>query len=136
MRYEDLALTVAVAIALFALKQRTKAAAVLCLAVLPLFGFSLFLKTKGLAILPSSVLVKGAAYAQSGSRAGHILHEVATNLMLVRHPERGTMLLLLVLLPDTRLASTRPGAQDHSRRGRIRSRGAALDWPVWMAASL
>lgn len=66
VRYEDIALTVAVCFALVGLGQSRKALIVLGSSVLPLVAFSLFLHTRGLPLLPMSVLVKGNAYANSG----------------------------------------------------------------------
>lgn len=61
VRYENLAITVGVAILLVGLKQRKTAIAILVLAIVPLIGFSLFLHSLGLPMLPTSVLVKGEA---------------------------------------------------------------------------
>lgn len=65
VRYEDLALTVAICVALVGLGFWKKAGIVLGCSIAPLIGFSLFLKSKGLPLLPMSVLVKADAYAHA-----------------------------------------------------------------------
>ena len=97
VRYEDLALTVAIGIALIGVHQTKKAALVLGVGVLPLIGFSLFLKSLGLPMLPTSVLVKGGA-SGSSPLAGFLKGIVANVALDVRHLERGTMMLLLLIL--------------------------------------
>ncbi len=99
VRYENLALTVAVAIALVGLRQRWKAALVVGFSLLPLVAFSLFLKAEGLPLLPTSVLVKGGAYKSSASPGMSFLLGIRDNLVLdIMHTERSSMLLLLIVL--------------------------------------
>ncbi|RSL16215.1 hypothetical protein EDE15_1726 [Edaphobacter aggregans] len=99
VRYEDLALTVAVAIGLIGLKQGRKAAIVLAGSVVPLIGFSLFLKAKGLPILPTSVLVKGGAYKTGTSPVMSLLSGIRENVIQdLQHLERASMALLLLIL--------------------------------------
>ena len=99
VRYENLALTVAVAIALVGLRQTRKAALVVGFSLLPLLAFSLFLKAEHLPLLPTSVLVKGGAYRSSISPAMSFLLGIRDNLVLdIMHTERSTMLLLLIVL--------------------------------------
>jgi hypothetical protein len=63
VRYEDLSLTFAVCIALLVRKGWKQAATVGLISLLPVVAFSLFLHSRGLPLLPSSVLVKGNLYA-------------------------------------------------------------------------
>jgi hypothetical protein len=65
IRYEDLSLTLAMAIALVGLRRWKTAIALFSLSLVPLIGFSLYLKSKGLPALPMSVLVKGDVYANA-----------------------------------------------------------------------
>ena len=74
VRYEDLTLTAAVSLALAGRREWKRAAALLSLSLLPLLAFSVFLHSKGLALLPSSVLVK------SHSMAGHHVAEYLAKL--------------------------------------------------------
>ena len=69
IRYEDLALTLAVCCALCGLDQARKAAAVLTASLLPLIGFSVFLHSHGMSLLPTSVMVKSHAYANANASA-------------------------------------------------------------------
>jgi hypothetical protein len=62
VRYEGLALTVAVCIALWGQRSWKKAAVVFGLSLAPLIAFSVFLREHGLPVLPMSVLVKGNVY--------------------------------------------------------------------------
>lgn len=67
VRYEDLSLTLAVSLALFGVGRWKSAAAVFGGSLAPLIAFSVFLKGKGLPLLPLSVLVKGDAFAGSSA---------------------------------------------------------------------
>lgn len=68
IRYENLAISVAVAIALFGLRQKLRALALLLASVMPLAMFSVYLHHLGLPLLPTSVLVKEQmAHAGSGA---------------------------------------------------------------------
>jgi hypothetical protein len=78
VRYEDLALSFAVAIALYAMGSWRKAAALMTIAILPLLAFSAFLHSLGLPLLPVSVLVKADAY-QGGSALGKPIHLAIEN---------------------------------------------------------
>ncbi len=64
VRYEDLSLTTAVCLALAGQRHWRKAASVFALSVLPLLAFSAFLHSRGMPLLPMSVLAKGGAYLQ------------------------------------------------------------------------
>ncbi len=59
VRYENLAITAALAVALLGWRQRGRAAALVAASLAPLLLFSLFLHHLGLPWLPTSVLVKG-----------------------------------------------------------------------------
>ena len=96
VRYEDLALTVAVAIGLVGAHQAKKAAGGVAVSLLPLVAFSLFLKSLGLPMLPTSVLVKGRATGSSFSTT--LLQGIANLPSNVRHLDHGTMALLLLIL--------------------------------------
>ncbi len=80
VRYEDIGLTAAMCLTLVGLKQRRKAVAVLALAVAPLIGFSIFLHSEGLPVLPLSVLIKGNAYSSSHTGLMAQLRTVRRNI--------------------------------------------------------
>lgn len=123
VRYENLALTVALAIALIGLRQRRKAALVVGFSLLPLVAFSLFLKAERLPLLPTSVLVKGGAYKSSTSHGMSFLRDIHDNLVLdIIHTERSSMLLLLIILLVL------------FYRERSRTRRFAIGSAVWVAA--
>jgi hypothetical protein len=61
VRYEDLALTLAIAVTLYGMRKRRQALLLVVVAILPLIVFSAFLHSRGLPLLPLSVLVKGKA---------------------------------------------------------------------------
>ncbi len=97
VRYEDLTLSLAIAIALGGLRQYKTAVTVFLLSLLPLLSFSLFLHRMGLPLLPMSVLVKGSVYSESSVHAG-ILSLLRTNLHSdVREPEHFPILLLFFI---------------------------------------
>jgi hypothetical protein len=96
VRYEDLALTVAVAIGLVGAHQAKRAAGLVAVSMLPLVAFSLFLKSLGLPMLPTSVLVKGRATGSSLFTS--LLKGIANLPSNIRHLDRGTMALLLLIL--------------------------------------
>jgi hypothetical protein len=66
VRYENIAITVAVCVVLAGLRQWGKAAGLLAIAALPMMLFGLFLRSQGLPMLPMSVMVKGRAYHNGG----------------------------------------------------------------------
>jgi hypothetical protein len=66
VRYESLGITLALCVALWGQRRRRGAALVMTTAVVPLVGFSIFLRGLGLPMLPTSVMVKGGA-----ATAGH-----------------------------------------------------------------
>lgn len=65
VRYEDVAITLAICVTLIGQKEIRKAGCVLGLSLLPLIAFSAFLHSKGLPILPMSVMVKGSVYRRA-----------------------------------------------------------------------
>ena len=67
VRYEDLALTLAVAIALLGQRSWRKAVGMCALSLVPLAAFSFYLTSKGLPALPLSVLIKGNAVANQSA---------------------------------------------------------------------
>jgi hypothetical protein len=79
VRYEDLALTLAVCLALVGLRNWKKAIVVFALSLTPLLLFSAFLRSKGLPLLPMSVLIKGSVYT-SGSLPVRIFRLLLQNL--------------------------------------------------------
>jgi hypothetical protein len=64
VRYEDLSITAAVCLALAGQRHWRKATSLFTLSVLPLIAFSAFLHSRGMPLLPMSVLAKGGAYIQ------------------------------------------------------------------------
>ena len=107
VRYEDFALTLAVCVVLAGAGKWTRAATVLGLSLIPVVAFSAFLKSKGLPLLPLSVLVKGDAY-QSGSLPMKLLHLVTSSVIsALTEPERYPMVIFfLVFAGLTWTAST------------------------------
>jgi hypothetical protein len=97
VRYEDLALTLAIALALVGAHQWRRALAVLCLSLVPLAAFSAFLKSCGLPLLPMSVLVKGSAYAHA-SLLVKLVTQIETAVhMALTDPERYPLAVFLLL---------------------------------------
>ncbi len=70
VRYESLALTLAVAVALWGQRKKAMAAALLGVAILPLLLFSAYLHHLGLPALPTSVLVKYGSMASQVATSG------------------------------------------------------------------
>ena len=80
VRYEGIALTLAVAMALYGARRRWSGPLVLlAVALAPLAAFSVFLHAHGLPLLPSSVLVKSQAVTASNP-VKHLLSLVRENL--------------------------------------------------------
>jgi hypothetical protein len=98
VRYENLAITVGIAILLTGLKRRKTAAAVLLLAILPLIGFGFFLHSIGLPWLPTSVLFKGGAADPNLSRAV-ALSKILPKAILtaIKSSERWPLVILLFI---------------------------------------
>lgn len=120
VRYENLAITAALALALLGWRQRGRAAALVAASLAPLLLFSLFLHHLGLPWLPTSVLVKGrmATSGASLERHGLTLAETAASETFAE-PHR--LLLLLLFLT---LAALAWGERDRVRRFALG--GAAL----------
>jgi hypothetical protein len=99
VRYENLAITVAVAIALIGLKEWKKAAGIVALSIVPLIAFSAFLKSQGLPILPVSVLMKRGIDVNpmipNPGTVGTLLFNLRQDVTSV---ERLSMTLLFVLI--------------------------------------
>lgn len=108
VRYEDFTLTLAVCAVLAGAGRWKRAATVFGLSLIPVAAFSVFLKSKGLPLLPVSVLVKGNAY-QSGSVPLKLLRMVQGGVIpALTDPERYPILVFfLVFAGLTWTASTR-----------------------------
>ena len=120
VRYENLAITAAVAVALLGWRQRGRALALAATSITPLLLFSLFLHYLGLPWLPTSVLVKGrmAAPGAGFEQRSLTLAETAASETFAE-PHR--LLLLLLFLTLAAIA--------WAERGRVRRfalGGAAL----------
>jgi hypothetical protein len=97
VRYEDLAVTLAVACALVGVKRWKAAAVMFGVSLVPLIAFSVFLKSRGMPALPMSVLAKGHDFAQAGS-AGGMLSAVRMNLVQdVTHVDHFSTVVLFVI---------------------------------------
>lgn len=111
IRYEDVGITLAVAIALWARGRRAQAAGLLALSVAPLVLFSAYLHHLGLPLLPLSVMVKGGA--GQGITGLHLLWELPLEAIRRTFTEFDRMVLLLVVTVLGYLGVTE---QDKSRR--------------------
>ena len=98
VRYEDVALTLAVCLGLLGVKRWKAAFALGGLAAIPLLGFSLFLKRLGLPALPLSVLVKGdvSEVSDLGDRMRVAIETCV--VQAVSDPERYPVLVLFLIL--------------------------------------
>jgi hypothetical protein len=98
VRYENLGLSLALAIALWGQERRKASAGVMAGSVVPLIGFSLYLHHLGLPWLPASVIGKGDL--GGGVRLGHRLHDaIAPLIQRMRDtPERWLLLVLTLTL--------------------------------------
>ncbi|WP_263383199.1 hypothetical protein [Granulicella arctica] len=108
VRYENLAITVAICFALAGTRQWKKAWTVLGLAVAPLIAFSGYLVSRGLPVLPMSVLVKGNVYI-SGGPLYKVFKQVRSDIFqCLVDPERFTIsILFLIFVGLTWTATTR-----------------------------
>ncbi len=99
VRYENLAIAAAIAVALLGWRQRGRAVALVAASLAPLLLFSLFLHHLGLPWLPTSVLVKGrmAASGASLEQRSLMLAESAASETFAE-PHRFLLLLLFVTL--------------------------------------
>ena len=121
VRYENLGLSVALAVALVGRRETRKAAGLLAASVLPLLGFSVFLHHLGLPLLPTSVLLKGGVpVGASGTGVLQMLQQQGRLLlrgaMDPHHLVVGVLFLTLAALAWT--------ANDRARRFALG--GAAL----------
>jgi hypothetical protein len=102
VRYEALALSVAMVVLLAGLRRWKSAVALLFAATLPLIAFGLFLRSLGLPWLPTSVLVKGGNFAEGGAPSSirsTLLHWISlVRINFVLTGSRGAMLLLALPL--------------------------------------
>jgi hypothetical protein len=73
VRYENFALVAAVGIALWGQSRRRAAVRLVAVSVAGPVLFSLFLVSRGLPLLPTSVLVKARVYAAAGSAAATVM---------------------------------------------------------------
>ncbi len=121
VRYENLAISVAVAIALLGQRRMRSAAGLLVVSVVPLLVFSVYLHHIGLPWLPTSVLVKGRmAAAANGhgmvSRTAQFLGDGFADAPTGRH----RMLVAVLFLTLAGLAWN-----EHNRERRFALTGAA-----------
>jgi hypothetical protein len=112
VRYEDVILTLAVCLALFAQRERKKAATVMAASVAPLALFGLFLKMHGLPALPTSVMVKGNVYADDGGFLGALTQTVVTNIktmwsLSIKRPVAVLLAIFVVLLVKEKVSLRR-----------------------------
>lgn len=96
IRYESLALSLALAIALFGREQRQLAWKILAASVAVPVAFSIFLIHLGLPALPTSVLVKGGVQDTGAGALSHVLLLFTTTVKQVLVPDH-TILLVLFL---------------------------------------
>lgn len=99
VRYENLAITIALAVALLGWRKRRQAALLVIASVAPLLAFSLFLHHLGLPWLPTSVLVKGglAAPGMGLQQRGLTMIETAS-LDAFAEPHRQLLTVLLITI--------------------------------------
>jgi hypothetical protein len=112
VRYENIAITVAVCVVLVGLRQWRKAAGLLVIAVTPMVLFGLFLRSLGLPMLPMSVLVKGRAYHNGGNALETAVQLVSRNL----HAIANNPIYWPILLVGAVLAYSCYREQDRVRR--------------------
>lgn len=99
VRYEDLAFTLAIALACLLQKRVRAALLTFGLSLLPLIGMSLFLHMHHLAPLPNSVLLKGGAdYAGPHPLLFHLRTMALGFSYYFRNPGRMPITLMVVLL--------------------------------------
>jgi len=100
IRYEDLAFTLAISLICWFQQRRASAIAIFILGAAPLVLFGLYLRSKGLPFLPTSVLVKGATATattnMNRSMTSNIMQIIKGNLGSLIH--RGRFLISLAIL--------------------------------------
>jgi MFS family permease len=120
VRYEDLALTLAIAITLYGLNRRRAALVLLVVSVLPLIAFSVFLHSRGLPLLPLSVLVKGRVAGPHTNFILMAIHTLAAGAFYAfTDTKRWPILILFVMLATASWRS-------HERTRRFALAAAAL----------
>jgi hypothetical protein len=100
VRYEDLSLTLAVALVLAATHHRLKAVLLFAAGVLPLAAFGLFLRHRGLPMLPTSVLMRGTGSIAPQRNLLETVYVILRNSYheILNSGDRWPMLALGVLL--------------------------------------
>lgn len=98
VRYENLGITLAVAIALIGRHQARRAGALLAAGVVPLLAFSLYLHRLGLPWVPTSVLIKSRVLNASGVQESD-WEQIAENVAhTFTEPQRLLVLILFATL--------------------------------------
>ena len=109
LRYEDLALTAAIAITLYGLNRRRASALLVLVSILPLAAFSVFLHSRGLPLLPLSVLVKGSAAGAHNNFAFTAVHTLGAGIYhALVEPTRWPILALFAMLAGAARKSPDP----------------------------
>jgi hypothetical protein len=130
VRYEDLTLTLAVAVCLIGQRRPRLAAAIFAAACAPLAAFSLFLHHLGLPLLPVSVLFKGGVPIASGSLVHRLVTTVKVRIQYTTDwPDRLILLGLALLLTELALTTRESSSASDSEALRVRRfalGGAAL----------
>jgi hypothetical protein len=100
VRYEDLALTLAVALVLAATQHKVRAALLFAVGILPLAAFGLFLRHRGLPMLPTSVLMRGTGSIAPQRNLLETVYILLRNSyhLILDNGDRWPMLALGVLL--------------------------------------
>jgi hypothetical protein len=99
IRYEDLILTLAIGVALAGARRWRLAVSMGIVAIAPLIAFSAFLHSKGLPLLPLSVLVKGKATDAHASAALTIIRLLTAGIFrALTDPQRWPMVVLLLIV--------------------------------------
>ena len=99
VRYENLGISLALAIALAGQRQLRRAAGLLLVSLLPLLMFSFYLHHLGLPWVPTSVLVKSRVPKPAGGLGTRGLQLIGDNAgMLFTDPQRLVVLILLLTL--------------------------------------
>jgi hypothetical protein len=120
VRYEDFALVAAVAITLYGQRRRLAALAVALLSAIAPAIFSLFLISRGLSPLPSSVLVKSKIYKFHGSAIANASATLGHNIYFnAQSPSWQVQFVLFLLLLWLTL-------RQHERTRRFVLAGAAV----------
>ncbi len=98
VRYENLGVTLAVAIALLGQRRLGRGAALLAFSLAPVLGFSVYLHHLGLPWVPTSVLVKSRVQSASGLKQSD-LQQILDNLgRTFTEPQRLLVLILFLTL--------------------------------------